>query len=375
MKKFFFSLIVMIFTLTACSFPGLDDVQNLVFPSTEKVPTEVVRSDTQPVKESGTLSESESTSQPVLLFGIGMHVEPFGQTAQGYAGSGKGESDYNDPVFFAHHVELISTVTDMVAAHNGLMTIQVQSPFTEQMILSGETILKDLASLGFEIALHFHEDAHLGKQSSSLPVTRWCETMKQEINLVKAASGVSEVNYWSGGNLYPQIFQAAACAGLSVNSDWKNPQTQTTDLSMQGIEPWRPSGGTDGSDFAKISTHNPNGAVVYLPEGLFDREDIMAIKQSPTAGGDDAYFAFLEKSLMDSLAAAKVDRVNVFHFTLHPNEFHGNPAEPFAVIERFLTEVIDPLVASGQVQWATFSQMETAFETWEAANPGVDPRN
>jgi hypothetical protein len=31
------------------------------------------------------------------------------------------------------------------------------------------------------------------------------------------------------------------------------------------------------------------------------------------------------------------------------------------VIEKFLTEVVDPLVASGQVQWATYSEMADAY--------------
>ena len=41
----------------------------------------------------------------------------------------------------------------------------------------------------------------------------------------------------------------------------------------------------------------------------------------------------------------------------------------------FLDDVIDPLVASGRVQWATFTQMADAFEAWEADHPGVDPRS
>lgn len=84
---------------------------------------------------------------------------------------------------------------------------------------------------------------------------------------------------------------------------------------------------------------------------------------------------FLKQSLMDSLAAVDPDKVNVFHFTVHPGEFKGSVQDPFAVIERFLTEVVDPLLASGQVEWATLSEMADAFAEWERTHPGEDPKS
>ena len=400
MKKTLFMFIVMVFLLSACNIPQFQIIENLVSAQADATqaveetiePTGVVDTSvtevpqiveavvTETAKQTPVPAETQTAAeitttnqQPVLLFGIGMHVEPFGESAQGFGNSNNG--DYNDPVFFRQHVQFIRTVANIVASHGGVMTVQVQSPFTETVILTDSPILRDLVDMGFEIALHFHEDAHLGKNSSALNVAKWCDVMKQEINLIKVASGVEEVHYWSGGNLYPRVFNAAACAGLTVNSDWKSPATQTTDSSMLGINPWRPSGGTEGSDFSLISANDPDGPVVFLPEGMFDREDINSIKHSEAAGGDEAYFAYLEQTLMASLAAARSDRVNVFHFTMHAAEFHGDPADPFAVVDKFLTEVVDPLVASGQIKWATYSQMEEAYTTWEAANPGVDPRS
>lgn len=198
--------------------------------------------------------------------------------------------------------------------------------------------------------------------------------MKEEITLITQASGVTDIRYWSGGNLYTSVYEAAACAGLNVNSDWKNPETQSTDLSLVGVNPWRPSGGTNGTDFSLFAQHDPNGAVVFLPEGQYDQTNFASMRRSDDAGGDAAYFEYLEQSLLASLAAAEPGKANVFHFTVHPGEFRGDPQHPFAVIEKFLAEVVDPLVASGQVQWATFSEMADAFAAWEQANPGVEPR-
>jgi len=317
-------------------------------------------------------SGAQVTSEPaVLLFGIGMHIEPMGTTHQGYR---SGVGDYNNPDYFNKHVENIQLVADMVARHKGRMTIQSQTPFTDELIESKNKLLSDLAKDGHEIALHFHEDAHLGKKSEALDMNSWCETMQEEIGLIRQASGVNKIRYWSGGNLYPSLFKAADCAGLDVNSDWKNPETQNTDLSVIGIHPWRPAGGTDGKDLSEFVKHDPKGKVVFLPEGQFDRGDFAGRDRSKDSGGDKAYFEYLAKSLQDSLALAEADKVNVSHFTVHPGEFLGNPKQSFLVMELFLKEVVDPLVAQGKVKWATFSEMADAYMAWEATHPGEDMR-
>ena len=307
----------------------------------------------------------------VLLFTIGMHIEPFGETAQGYPG---GNGNYHQENFFNRQAQDILTVTQIVEAHGGRMTIQSQSPFTQVVVESGNTILKDLATRGHEMALHFHEDAHMGRNGAALSVQQWCDVMKEEIGYITQASSAADVRYWSGGNLYVDIYKAASCAGLDVNSDWKNPKLQETPLDFVGIHPWRPAGGTDGVDLADFTRHDAGGAIVFLPEGQYDKTNFASMRRSETAGGDEAYFEYLKESLYASLAIADPNKVNVFHFTVHPGEFRGDPQNPFGVIENFLTEVVDPLVASGQVKWATFSDMADAYAAWEQANPGVAPR-
>ena len=327
-------------------------------PSAETQPLETATQ--SPIPTEAAAEPTSSGEKAVLLFTIGMHIEPMGETAQGYGGGG-GKPDYHNPQYFDKQVQDILAVTQIVEAHGGRMTVQAQSPFTTVAIESGNTLLADLAARGHEIALHFHEDAHLGKNSASLSVQEWCDVMKEEIGYITQASGVSDIRYWSGGNLYINLYEAAECAGLDVNSDWKNPNTQSTDMSLTGVNPWRPAGGTDGVDLTAFTTHDPNGTIIFLPEGQYDKTDFASMRRSETAGGDQAYFEYLKTQLYASLQAAQPGKVNVFHFTIHPGEFRGDPQDPFGVIERFLTEVVDPLVASGQIQWATFSQMADAY--------------
>ena len=336
------SLLCAVLTLAAlaCGLPAA--------PSAETQPTETA---TQPEVQN-------EAGGAVLYFTIGMHIEPMGETAQGFGG---GKADYHNPQFFDKQVKDILEVTQIVEAHGGRMTIQAQSPFTTVAIESGNTILADLAASGHEIALHFHEDAHMGKNSASRSMQEWCDVLKEEIGYVTQASGVTDIRYWSGGNLYADMYEAAECAGLIVNSDWKNPNTQSTDMSLTGVQPWRPAGGTDGTDFTLFTQNDPNGAIVFLPEGQYDKTDFAASRRSDEAGGDEAYFEYLKESLYASLEAAEAGKVNVFHFTIHPGEFRGDPQDPFGVIEKFLTEVVDPLVASGDVQWMPLSEMADAY--------------
>ncbi len=344
MKRSLIALTTLIILSLAC---------NLSAPAAQNVPAE-----NQPIETATQPPVQNEAGKPVLLFTIGMHIEPLGETAQGIS-SGKG--DYHQPAFFEKHAQDILAVTQIVEAHGGRMTIQAQSPFTTVAIESGNTILADLAARGHEMALHLHEDAHLGRNDEALSVQQWCDVMKQEISLITQASGASDIRYWSGGNLYLDIHAAAQCAGLDINSDWKNPQLQETPLEFVGVNPWRPSGGTDGVNLAAFIQHDPNGAVIFLPEGQYDKSNFASMRRSDDAGGDAAYFEYLKQSLYASLEAAQAGKTNVFHFTVHPAEFRGDPQHPFEVIEKFLTEVVDPLVASGDVQWATFSQMADAY--------------
>lgn len=324
-------------------------------------------------------SSEPEAEQATLLFTVGMHIEPFGATVSPIVGGGPPPPpqalNYNNRMFFQRHVADIRLVVDIVERHGGRMTIQAQTPFTTVAAQSGETILTELEARGHEIALHFHEDAHLGPNPERWPVSIWAAVMSEQIQFIRRAGVRAPIRYWSGGNLYPGILDAAAQAGLDIQSDWKNPRTQTTDARLLGVNPWRPAAGPSASDVAGYARHDPMGRIIFLPEGNYSRTDFASARRDAEFGGDEGYFNFLKGEFLRSLAVARADRVNVFHFTVHPGEFRGSdPNRPFAVIDRWLTEVIDPQVRAGNVRWATFAQMADAFKQWEAANPGVDPR-
>jgi len=326
-------------------------------------------------------AEPTVSSDAPLLFCVGVHVEPLGAQPSALIGDDarrlplRPGPDYNREQFFRRHVADLQALAAIVETHGGKMTVQVQTPFTSMCVKTGERILAGFEKRGHEVALHLHEDAHLGRNGGSLPAGTWTAVMKEEMECIKKA-GATRVRYWSGGNLYPKVLDAAAAAGLEVQSDHKNPRVQRTFPELLSVHPWRPAGGPTADDIAAFAKHDPAGKIIYLPDGIFTRTDFNSMRRSEFAGSEGKYFDFLADSLRASLKVARNDRVNVFHITVHAGEFRGGPdaEKPFSVIDGWLTDAVDPLVKAGKVKWATFSDMADAFRAWEKKNPGVDPR-
>ncbi len=306
----------------------------------------------------------------VVLFTIGVHVEPLGTTAQGYGAGTHG--DYHDPRFLQRHREALDALARVVEAHGGVLVVQVQSPFTTALLAQGDPLLADLAARGHEIGLHFHEDVHVGPAAEQQPPEVWCAALREEVQYAQQAAGGAPVRYWSGGNLYPRVLDAAACAGLDIYGDWKDPRSQQAPAALLGLQPWRPAGGTDGRDFTALLTPDPAGPVVYLPQGVRDWDALATARRADDQG--QAYFAAAGQQLQAAVQAAQGEGVFVFHLTVHPGEFRGSAEQPFAALEAFLTTVVDPLVAQDRVRWATFSQMADAFQAWERASSAAETR-
>jgi len=281
-----------------------------------------------------------------LYFGIGVHIEP--------------EPEYRDDFVYQRDRERLRRLAEIVAEHGGVLTIQTQTPFDDKAQQLGDTIFADLAAQGHEIALHFHEDAHI-PDADSRPVEEWMTTLEEEIDLIEELSG-AEVRTWSGGNVYPHVFQAAEQVGLEVNINYKNPQTQQSDERFTILAPWRPAG---AASVEERTTHDPGGAVIYIPSGVFPAH-CDKLEAFPRPYCHEA-FDYVTVALRNSLDAVTEGKVNAFYGTLHPSDFFGpgSDEEKLQVWDQWLTAVVDPLVADGRIQWATMSGIADAFMAWE----------
>jgi len=341
------------------------------------------------------LAEDAGSPDAPLLFCIGVHIEPLGAAvsiqvpaasgdtpspqrlprAKPVVGSVRTGPSYELEGLFLRHLADLQTLAEITERHGGKLTVQAQTPFTRKLVEAKNPLFRDLEQRGHELALHFHEDAHLGSNSGALPSETWTSVMREEINWLKKA-GATRIRYWSGGNLYPRVLDAANGAGLDAMSDFKNPWTQRDDERLLAVNPWRPAEGPNEVDLAGFARHQAAAPIVYLPNGVFERTNHSAMRRSADLGGDYSYFDALTRGLEMSLRAARPDRVNVFHITVHAGEFRGGPQteRPFAVIDDWLGNVVTPAVKAGKIRWATFSEMADAFQAWEKANPNLPPR-
>ncbi len=288
----------------------------------------------------------------VVLFTIGVHVEP--------------HREYLDPARYELDRTRLVRLAGIVERHGGRLTIQVQRPFTEEAQRRGDSLFSDLARAGHEIALHYHEDFHL-PNAGVRPAADWIAALQREIALIEALSG-QRVITWSGGNLYPEMFTAAAAVGIEVNINYKDPTTQGIPVPFLVTNPWRPAG---SGSVSERTTHDRSGEIVYVPSGVWPAH-------CPGAEGVPkpyTYWAFdyVTVALRNSLHVAAPGKVNTFIATVHPGDFLA-PADDeaeFDVWEAWLARIVDPLVEAGRIRWATVAEMATAFATWEKGSAGV----
>jgi hypothetical protein len=303
------------------------------------------------------LSSAGLTAQQtagVLLFEIGIHVEPFGL-------SDSDPADYADEDYFRRHAEYLRSLAAVAEKHGGRLTIQVQSPFIDYAPRY-DNVIGELYARGHEIGFHFHEDAHLGRNSGNLSVKRWSTLVGAQIDKIKAL-GVDRVRHWSGGNLYSHMLEVAAATGLDVKSDWKDPATQSIDPRLKKTTPWRPAGSPDGTDVTLFAQHDPGGAMVFLPPGISDPfgsvRDAVYASSRPSAALQKFWSDGLAGSL--SSAAQNPTLTHTFHITLHPGDLQLNRLGGDTTLDTWLSREIDPLFIAGTVRWGTYSQIADAY--------------
>lgn len=290
----------------------------------------------------------------VLLFEIGVHVEPFGL-------SERDPADYGNEGFYRRHAAYLRSLADMAEKHGGRLTVQVQSPFIDYAP-QYDNVIGELHARGHEIALHFHEDAHLGPNSSRLPASRWISVVTEQIAKIKAL-GVDRVRMWSGGNLYSQVLEVAAATGLDVKADWKDPATQLLDPRLKKTTPWRPAGSPDGADVTLFAQHNPDAAMVFVPPGIRDPFGAVSAgiygAPNPAQALQDYWSDGLAGSL--SASAQQPTLTHTFSITLHPSELQLNRLGGDATLDEWLSREIDPLFIAGRLKWMTYSQIADAY--------------
>jgi hypothetical protein len=192
-------------------------------------------------------------------------------------------------------------------------------------------------------------------------------------DVITAASGVQVTDH--NGNW--EFDQASRFAEIPMYtwSGYKAWRTQETyDYLINN--PWRPTEANADADIEAFLTHDPNTPIVYIP------------------GWGQAITRYAERvqdrirpMLSQFIYYADPERVNTFYAVFHVDHFYSRTGDPnyiaynpatasFTYSDEFrqhlaywddmLTQVIDPLVQEGYLEWTSLPEIGELYREWEA---------
>jgi len=191
-------------------------------------------------------------------------------------------------------------------------------------------------------------------------------------DLIAQASGIPVTDH-NGNFDFAQVSRFSEIPMLTWSA-YKNHTNQRT-YDRLITNPWRPAHCDAVQDVETFLTHDPNTDVVYIPGWgqALTRHHERALTRLRPIVSQFIYFADPE-------------RVNTFYAILHVDHFH-NPdystdyiaydeqTEELVYSDGFLqdlqywdavlTELIDPLVAEGYLQWTSLPEMGELYRAWE----------
>jgi hypothetical protein len=164
------------------------------------------------------------------------------------------------------------------------------------------------------------------------------------------------------GNFDLSTFTGLQSMRVATISGFKDRRDQSGLPSLY-TNPWRPAGTAAAGTLDGFLQHDPNGPVVYLPGAG------VTLTRSPGRLPDQ-----LARVTSQVLRFADPGRVNTFYTILAETAFSppagtersayysgGGLDRDLGGIESMLTVLIDPLVATGYIKWASLPEMGAAY--------------
>ncbi len=202
-------------------------------------------------------------------------------------------------------------------------------------------------------------------------IVSYAQNMRQ---LFESASGIPVTDH--NGNFDFPATSRFAEAGIQTLSGFKDRTTQSSYDYLYN-NPWRPGQVNALRDIAGFLTHDPATQIVYIPGWG------QALTRHPQRVTER-----IRPMLSQFIRFADDQRVNSFYVITHVGHFYSRTGDPnymhyneasgqveysqefldhLNAWDQMLTEVIDPLVAQGYLQWTSFAEIGELYEAWEAA--------
>lgn len=281
-----------------------------------------------------------------LLYGFVIHVEPHRRYVDNHR-------------FYIRDRDRLLRFGEVLQQHRARCTFQLQPPFTQIAVDIDDDFARQLEGMGHDIGLHCH-----GGELPPDPTTQdWTDLFREQKALTLQLID-RPIRCWSGGNEFEHITQAAAAAGLFVQTNNKIPSTQGTDPIFLTTSPWRPA----GTFPPEAGIYDPDSPRIYVPIGLQPAHCIkVGVVPRPFTR---VSFDRLTQNLRKSLMTCRHGYINTGYATLHPGDFGRDETlvtvdQEFAIWDQWLEEVLQPAVDRGQIEPTCPAKMGRIFSQWE----------
>jgi hypothetical protein len=293
--------------------------------------------------------------------------------------------------YFQHQTAIFRELARILHEHGGFLTIQPEQDWAQGAEAGfAPGLLAELArDYGVMYSTHTHGPNCIDPQgiprsasdcganrdwdrnTSSDDVVTYVRNLR---DLLSQASGLPVTDH--NGNF--DFSESSRFAEIPMLT-WSAYKDKTTQLTYDRliINPWRPTQVDAVADVESFLGHDPETQIVYIPgwgQSITRHHDRLQTKLAPM--------------LSQVIYYADPSRVNTFYGLTHVGHFYSRTGDRNYVsydqhtgqvtysdeflrhlqyYDDMLTELIDPLVEAGYLQWSSLPEMGELFVEWEAA--------
>jgi hypothetical protein len=298
--------------------------------------------------------------------------------------------------YFQQQTAIMRELARVLHEHGGMLTIQPEEDWPMGAEVFDPGLLGELAeTYGVVYSTHTHgphcrdaegrlrsyTDCNINKDSAGWDqtpndyeypyVTEYVSNLRE---LISRVSG-TEVTDHNGNWEFDQASRLSE-VGVKTWSAYKAWRTQRTyDVLINN--PWRPTECNADADIDTFLTHDPSTEVIYIPgwgQAITRHQERLLTRMRPLVSQFIRY--------------ADPERVNTFYVVTHVGTFHAREAEDedtyiaydprtgkltysaefqqdLQYWDQMLTELIDPLVEQGYLEWTSLPEMGELYLEWE----------
>jgi len=291
----------------------------------------------------------------VLLIAFQLHIEEVVE----------GKPYDSDRAFFEEYAGTLERLASLFEKHGAKISIQTEKNFAIADVKFGRYILKELKERGHGVGVQSHMGHHITELHLNTDEKKLLYTLEVK-EAVSRAIGCEPTNIGGGFEMENVNLLGVVEGGLGFTSMTavEKPYNARTKKAPKWLHPWiLPS--TQMMDLSDPSwlAHDPGGSIVYIP-GWYANEVGFEID----CRKDENCFELATQSLYRALEDADCRFINVWWFSSHLYQTGRKEEEVERVLDaydKWLTEVVDPLVKQGKVKWMNFDEIAEFYLKWE----------